>query len=190
MMSSRKRSVVLSVASALIAVAAGCQLVVDLDGLEDGTCPPGYKSCGPSGPCVKNDNPTTGCNDPGCNPCAPMHALAICSQSLHCSFTRATCIGDWDDCNGREDDGCETDLAHNPQHCGDCSNACPVTPYRGIAGCSERKCAIRGCDKRWADCDGLPGNGCEHELLWSDEECLTCGLPCPEGTHCDQGMCL
>ena len=34
------------------------------------------------------------------------------------------------------------------------------------------------------------GDGCERKI-WTDQECLTCGLPCAEGLHCAQGgVCL
>ena len=174
-------------AVALALAATGCQLLVDLDGLEDRHCSYGYKAC-PSGGCVLFDDPATGCNDPGCSPCAPMNAIGICSQSRHCSFDRNTCFPGWDDCDGIPSNGCETDLTHNSLNCGGCGNVC-ARPTNGIAGCSAGKCVIGGCNPGFEDCNGDPKDGCEHPI-WTDQECLTCKLPCPEGTHCDQGMCL
>jgi|KBSMisStandDraft_5_1062788.scaffolds.fasta_scaffold146973_2 hypothetical protein len=171
--------------AALLAVTAGCQLLVDLDGLENMKCGPKEKPCGDR--CVANDNITTGCNDPGCFPCAPTHAVAICSQTLHCSFDRTSCLPGWDHCDG-PDNGCETDIVHNPLHCGDCNTVCP-RPENGTAGCSEGKCVISGCIEGYEDCNHDPKDGCEHKI-WTNEECLTCGLPCPEGTTCDQGVCI
>jgi hypothetical protein len=176
-----------AVAVALAIAAGGCQLVVDLDGLEDQHCPPGHKPC-PTLGCVPNDNPGTGCNDPGCAPCAPPHAIATCGQNLHCFFNRDSCIPGWDDCDGRPDNGCETDLSHNRDHCGTCTKSCEK-PTNGIAGCSNGECGIGGCNPMWEDCDHDPANGCEHPI-WTDQECLGCGLPCPDGTSCDQGVCI
>jgi hypothetical protein len=172
---------------ALLLSAAGCQLLVDLDGLEDQHCGPDKKAC-PGVGCVNKRDPATGCNDPRCVPCAPRHAIAICSQADHCSFAPNSCIGDWADCDGIEDTGCETDLAHTPNHCGDCLNVCQK-PMHGIAGCSNRKCVIGGCTPGWEDCDHLVENGCERQV-WTDTDCLTCDMPCATGTHCDQGVCL
>jgi len=164
---------------------AGCQAFVDLDGLEDQSCPPGEKAC--NNECVSERDIATGCGDPGCDPCAPMHADAICDNNNHCGFTRASCIAPWDDCNGFDDDGCETDTDHTPKHCGGCLQPCP-DPMHGTAGCSEGKCVIGKCADGWEDCDGDPSNGCEHEI-WTDLECVSCGIPCPDGTSCDRGIC-
>jgi hypothetical protein len=165
--------------------AAGCQLFVDLDGLEDQSCPPDFKAC--NGECVSESDTATGCGDPGCNPCAPNHAKAICDQKNHCSFTAATCIFPWKDCKGAEDDGCETDINHTPAHCGACDRACLDQP-NATAGCSDGDCVIGKCADSWYDCDGYPDNGCEYRI-WTDLECVACGVPCPEGTRCDDGIC-
>jgi len=166
--------------------AAGCQLFVDLDGLEDRSCPPGAKACNDE--CVSERDTATGCGDPGCNPCAPQHADAICDQNNHCSFNRASCIDPWYDCNGFEDDGCEKDLAHDPDHCGECFHACADPPH-GIAGCSKRQCVIGKCSEGWEDCDRDPSNGCERQI-WTDTDCVSCDVPCAEGSSCDRGVCL
>jgi hypothetical protein len=165
--------------------AAGCQLLVDLDGLEDQRCPPGEKAC--NGECVSEQNTATGCGEPGCNPCAPKHAEAICDQKNHCSFTRDRCIKPWDDCDMAEDTGCETDTAHTAGHCGGCYKVCVDQPH-ATAGCFNGTCAIGKCEGGWLDCDGKAFNGCEHEIL-KDLECVACGVPCPEGKICDDGIC-
>ena len=59
----------------------------------------------------------------------------------------------------------------------------------GIAGCTNKQCVIGGCNPGWENCDGDLANGCEHPI-WTDQECMTCDLPCPEGTSCAQGVCL
>jgi hypothetical protein len=171
---------------AFVLSVAGCQVLVDLDGLEDQHCGPTKKAC-PNVGCVPNDNPATSCNDPTCVPCAPAHAIAICSQTLHCSFDRNSCLTGFADCDGLPDTGCETDLAHTPEHCGDCLHVCEK-PLNGVAGCSNGQCMIRGCNPGWEDCDHNPANGCEHPI-WTDLECLACDLPCQAGTHCNQGAC-
>ena len=103
-------------------------------------------------------------------------------------YVQYGCLGGWDNCDGISENGCETDLAHNALHCGDCDTACE-RPEHGIAGCSNKLCVIGGCNPGWEDCDHNPANGCEREI-WTDQECLTCDLPCPGGTSCAQGLCL
>jgi hypothetical protein len=162
---------------------AGCQLFVDLEGLEDRSCPPGHKACNDQ--CVSERDIATGCGDPGCDPCGPAHANAACDKNNHCSFT--TCIAPWDACDTFEDNGCETDLDHTPMHCGACHHECPE-PLHGKAGCSGGACIIGECTDGWEDCDLDPSNGCEHPI-WTDLECVSCGVPCPEGSSCDEGIC-
>ena len=114
--------------------AAGCQLFVDLNGLEDRACPPGRKACGDG--CVSESDPATGCNDPLCNPCAFSHANAICDQRNRCSFTPEDCIMPWAACDVADDNGCETDLAHDKDNCGECGKVCPERPH-ATGGCSN-----------------------------------------------------
>jgi hypothetical protein len=181
-----KRSVPIAV-PLLLLLAAGCQLLVDLDGLKDQHCGPDEKAC-PGIGCVKKDSTATGCNDPTCRPCAPQHAIAMCDDDLRCSYVRTSCFRGWDNCDGDPENGCETDLTHNRMHCGTCPTVC-ANPLHGTAGCSKMECVIGSCNKGWEDCDHKPETGCEHPI-WTDLECLGCGLPCAEGTHCEQGVCL
>jgi hypothetical protein len=166
--------------------AAGCQLFVDLDGLEDMSCPPGYKAC--NGQCVSESDTATGCGDPGCNPCAPKHAKAICDQKNHCSFTAASCIAPWADCDGAEDTGCETDTDHTPKYCGGCDKEPCPDPPNAIAGCSGGDCAILKCVAGWFDLDGEVPNGCEHPI-GAPVECASCGVSCPEDQSGTEGIC-
>jgi len=165
--------------------AAGCQLFVDLNGLEDRACPPGRKACGDG--CVSESDPATGCNDPLCNPCAFSHANAICDQRNRCSFTPEDCIMPWAACDVADDNGCETDLAHDKDNCGECGKVCPERPH-ATGGCSNMKCAVGKCDDGWEDCDLDEKNGCEVQL-GTDTDCASCRLACPAGLHCDRGVC-
>jgi hypothetical protein len=180
---SRKMRVTLWSATAVLALALGCQLLVDLDGLQDMHCGPTEKAC--PGGCVPKDRPSTGCSDIGCAPCALPHAKATCGQNGHCIVD--SCVGDWDDCDTIDMNGCEVDKAHDPRHCGGCFEPCPKPP-NGSAGCSEGHCGIGSCIARYGDCDNDPDGGCEEEI-WTDEKCLSCTVGCDAGTHCAEGMC-
>ena len=173
----------------LLAVAAtlagaSCQLLVDLDTLEDRHCGPDEKAC-PSG-CVPKNDPLTGCALLQCAPCAPPHAKAKCGNNGECAPDY--CLGTWRNCNMDASDGCETDVAHDPDNCETCGHKCDA-PTNGIAGCSNKVCVIGGCKRGYENCDHDDKNGCEREI-WTDQQCLTCDLFCLDGTHCAEGVCI
>jgi hypothetical protein len=172
-------------AAAVLFAVTGCQMLVDLDALENRHCGPDEKAC-PDG-CVPKNDPTTGCALLQCAPCAPLHAKAKCGLNGECATD--FCLGTWRDCNHNTSDGCEIDVAHDPMFCGECETTPCAQPTHGIAGCSNKQCVIGGCDPGWENCDDDESNGCEHPI-WTDQECMTCKLPCPEGTSCAQGVCL
>lgn len=62
------------------------------------------------------------------------------------------------------------DLQSNPEHCGDCANACP-TPDNAASVCSAGMCQMGACNAGWADCDGVAGTGCERNVL-QDGACV------------------
>ena len=186
MAQSRKVRVTLWASTALLVLALGCQLLVDLDGLQDMHCGPTQKAC--PGGCVAKDNPNTGCSELGCAPCALPHAKATCGQSGHCFFESNNCVEGWADCDRIIENGCEVDLAHDPKHCGGCNvDPCPKPP-NGSAGCSNSRCVIGSCNPGYGDCDHDPDGGCE-QPIWTDQQCLTCTVGCDAGTHCEQGVC-
>jgi hypothetical protein len=166
-------------------LALGCQLLVDVDGLEDRHCGENEKAC-PSGGCVPKDDPNTGCSENGCAPCALPHARATCGQNGHCIVDG--CVGSWRDCDKIVENGCEIDVAHDPKHCGGCTeDPCPKPP-NGTAGCSNGRCAIGSCNPGYGDCDHAVDGGCEQKI-WTNDHCMACDLPCPTGETCEQGAC-
>lgn len=86
------------------------------------------------------------------------------------------CLGDYADCNGSADDGCEVDLAHAVAHCGACNAACGVAP-RSTATCNDGQCGLQ-CNANYADCNGLRGDGCEVDTTSSVSHCGGCGRAC------------
>jgi hypothetical protein len=166
----------------LAVVAGGCELVLNLDQLNNKECPQGQKPC--YNKCVSESDPSTGCSLNTCAPCVLPHATAKCTPTGQCVV--ATCLGDYDDCDPHVD-GCETDLAHDPDHCGSCTAPACVTT-NGIPGCSARKCATGGCNAGYDDCNHDPRDGCETDLR-TDADCGVCNLTCASGTSCVDQVC-
>lgn len=169
-------------AAVLIALAAGCQLVVGLDTLDDEKCLSDQKPCDKR--CVPKSDPSTGCALLSCAPCVLLHATARCGDNGQCAV--AACLKDYDDCD--TEPGCETDLAHDPNHCGSCLAPACVTA-NGTPGCSAKMCATGGCNSGFEDCNHNPKDGCETDLMSSHASCGACDHPCAPTQLCQQGSC-
>jgi hypothetical protein len=131
-----------------------------------------------------------------------------------CTAAPERCDGQDDDCNGVIDDGpvdadcvarlgapatcmhgscvCATscgtacvDTATDPANCGGCGHACSVA--NAAASCVAGACTF-SCEAGWGDCDGMPGNGCEHDLSGDAANCGACGADCGGG-KCQAGAC-
>jgi alpha-tubulin suppressor-like RCC1 family protein len=83
-----------------------------------------------------------------------------------------SCDGEDNDCSGTVDDA-------------EALSECSATG--GYAGCRAGECRLLACQPRRASCDGDLENGCETDLLTSDEHCGACGDRCPGG--CAGGLC-
>jgi len=68
------------------------------------------------------------------------------------------------------------DLMTDVSHCGSCRNGCLLNHAEN--GCADGKCYIKSCDKGWADCNGIPDDGCEVDLNADDNNCGRCGHVC------------
>ena len=80
-------------------------------------CKPGYHACGAR--CVVSTDPTA-CG-PTCTVCpVPTNAAATC-QADTCAFQ---CNAGFGNCNQDPADGCETNFATDPLHCGGCGLSC------------------------------------------------------------------
>lgn len=121
-----------------------------------GGCDTGEKIC-PDG-CFGTDDPLHGCGTGSCAPCSLPNATATCSGGA-CAV--GTCTGTFDDCTA--DPGCESDLATDEQHCGDCATACG-----GGLTCCASNCRDAQLD---------PTN------------CGTCGKTCSDTEACQGGNC-
>src|SRR5262249_13056246 len=49
-------------------------------------------------------------------------------------------------------------------------------------------CVVGGCESGWADCNGVPGDGCEADLS-APSSCGICGTTCGAGNVCTPSGC-
>jgi len=154
--------------SLALAVAAGCQLLFDVDSLDNQQCRSDEKPCTSLKLCVKKNDPNTGCgNMTSCTPCALPHSTAICELTTDWQCRVVGCEKNWGRCNGQVE--CETDFQHDPDNCGGCGTVCTELPnaFRACSG----SCTIGGCKPGFRDCDGDSTNGCETDVSGIDGGC-------------------
>lgn len=109
------------------------------------------------------------------------NAQAMCVETK-CPAPFATCPG--------TPGPCTTDLDSNVAHCGACGAACPkATPStHGTWLCSGGQCRL-ACDAFFANCNGLPDDGCEVATASDPKNCGFCGNACKDGELCWKGAC-
>ncbi len=167
----------------LVALFAACSLAVDSAGLDDGKCAGDKKPC--NNTCVPKNKPDYGCALQTCTPCSLDHALAGCGPAGQC--TAVSCNIGYQDCDKSSNNGCEVDVEHDPNNCGQCGNRCTLS--NGTPGCSNGACAILSCTKPYASCDGKFASGCGVNLNTDDKNCGKCGNACSTGQACKDGVC-
>jgi hypothetical protein len=153
------------------------------------SCDAGFADC--------NDDPSDGCevdigsdadNCGGCGQvCEPTNAKGMCAAG---SCEVDTCDPGFADCDGDAANGCEVDLATDPNHCGSCNNICDLS---GAAeACVSSQCTIASCDPGYGDCDGDDASGCETNVHDDPTNCGSCGNSCDlahASETCSGGNC-
>src|SRR5512133_595692 len=150
-------------------------------------CGSGYKDCD-----SRADN---GCetnvqrdvfNCGGCSsPCSMANGTPSCDAGV-CSMT---CTSGWGDCDKYPTNGCEAEFRSDVLHCGRCDFPC--SNAHGSTSCEAGKCTP-SCLTGYGDCDGVPANGCETNVLTDLANCGVCGGACslPNATAtCSAGKC-
>lgn len=133
--------------------------------------------------CVNTESDPAHCG--GCDmPCVLEHAVGTCAMST-CNVDR--CDTGFEDCNGIAPDGCEVELATDPMHCGECTNAC--TFPNAMATCTAGSCTLGSCLPGFEDCNGDRADGCEINTAADEANCGRCGDPCPGSRTCCSGTC-
>ncbi|MDP1827989.1 MAG: hypothetical protein Q8L48_32240, partial [Archangium sp.] len=112
------------------------------------------------------------------------NASATCSSG-NCGLA---CGAGFLNCNGSSADGCEKNGATDLLNCGSCGTACPAIA-NGTPTCTGGSCGA-SCSAGFADCDGMPGNGCEVALTTSSTHCGMCGRACTPAEDCSAGTCV
>ena len=173
----------------IVSFAAGaCSFVVNTDPYQAG-CGSQRKYCQlDTGDfaCVSNTDPAYGCGRAACIPCVLPHAAGTdCDPTTGgCRITGCT-VG-YQNCNTNQDDGCETRVDSDTNHCGTCMTDCdkilamtPNAAHVRSVKCVSQQCKVNICEPGWLDCDGfLLSNGCE----MADPGCRVC---CPVGQTCN-----
>ena len=116
-------------------------------------------------------------------PSAP-HAFGRCLRGA-CA---RPCEPPYGDCDGAAANGCERDLANDPENCGACGHRCAIAGAE--TACRLGECFVTRCAAGTADCDRDPANGCEERLDASTFHCGACDRPCRPGARCVGGTCV
>ncbi len=124
--------------------------------------------------------------------CSTSHSTNAACQNGLCVNT---CDNGWADCNGPQpgnlDDGCETNIATDPSHCGGCAKPCSTNNVPTLS-CTNGVCD-GACAPGYADCNSDKlSDGCEINLLSDVKNCGVCGHVCSNngGTpSCVNGQC-
>ncbi len=136
---------------------------------------------------------TTASNCGACGQgCSIANASATCSTG---SCRVSQCAQDWRDCDN-DGTSCETQLG-TTQNCTGCGMACTLT--NAIASCvgsaGSHSCAVSSCTQSYfADCNNMPGDGCEIDKRNSAKNCNGCGNDCTshpnvQSATCGNGAC-
>jgi hypothetical protein len=119
--------------------------------------------------------------------CVIDHGTPTCSAGL-CAVDG--CTAPYQDCNGKPDDGCESNTRIDAANCGVCGQVCVAT--NGTASCVASSCQI-SCALGFGDCDANTDNGCEATLGTDSANCGACAVKCgtlnAASTSCVSGGC-
>ena len=148
-----------------------------------GECRDGFKPC--AGRCVSVDEPAHGCATDSCDACVTENATARCDALRMCAVD--ICHQGFADCDTNRNNGCETNVLIDPDHCGSCDTLCPALAHaeRGCGGA----CTIWRCESGYRDCDAVAGNGCERDVMNDPLHCGRCQHACQAGQRCAHGRC-
>src|SRR5262249_52498674 len=111
--------------------------------------------------------------------CGPCGVGGGCGSNMDCvaapqsSGGECGCQGGRGNCNGNPNDGCEVQLLNDPNNCNACGNVCNLPNANEM--CTMGSCFIGSCNTGFADCNGMPADGCEASLQTDPNNCNACG---------------
>jgi hypothetical protein len=157
-------------------------------GCGGGEC--GVSKCNDNGKANCNQDKSDGCEttlhtNQNCgfcgDTCAPGKECLPGNDNVYHCF----CLDDTETLCGNK---CQL-LDQDPNNCGACNNLCPGTysPHF-VATCTKGICGGQ-CEAGYADCDGLPDNGCEIDVRIDNRHCGACGNACSANQVCADGKC-
>ena len=154
-----------------------------------GACSGGFADCDaqPAYGCeIQTSSDLSNCGACG-DGCSLPNAVAACVAGA-CAVDH--CAVPFGDCDSQAQDGCETNLHTSTSACGACGVVCSLP--NAEPACANGACVVASCSGAFADCDGIPANGCEANLQTSTASCGQCGHACSanNGTAvCSAGQC-
>jgi hypothetical protein len=151
------------------------------------SCNSGFANCklnNADGCEVSTQNSVSNCGSCGLMCPTPPNSTPFCTMAM-CGIT---CNSPFLNCDGMNGNGCEVNPTSDANNCGSCGTVCPpaqnTTPM-----CSSSQCTFV-CNSGFANCDNLPGNGCEVNTTNNNMNCGACGVVCGGGTpNCVGGTC-
>jgi hypothetical protein len=160
-------------------------------GVCSGNCNTGFGDC-------DSDKLTNGCevstatDVTHCGTCTTVCSVANGTPAClvgQCAI--GTCNNGFADCTGGYGDGCETDTATSPAHCGACNAACNLA--NATSGCAASTCTLVSCDSGFDNCNTTIADGCEVNLNTTVEHCGQCDRGCSDtntaALSCAAGLC-
>jgi hypothetical protein len=176
----------------------GCEKNLTNDGNNCGSC---GNSCGNNGICVNSEcdciSPYLNCNgllSDGCevNKNVDIYNCGGCGNICNLPNTSVNgcisgvckvinCIYGYGNCDGLDDNGCETNLTNDAKNCGNCGYSCGSGSY-----CQNSNCV---CNSGFGNCDNDWSNGCETNLSQDPHHCSDCATDCGDNSICNNKTC-
>jgi hypothetical protein len=122
------------------------------------TCPFGFGTCG-AGECKTPLNTPQHCGSCA-KQCSSVNGSASCLPTPGATYVCTTdCNDGFADCDGIEQNGCETNVQNDVDNCGACNSLCKGGPH-STAVCASDECKLV-CDAGWSNCNASIADGCE-----------------------------
>jgi hypothetical protein len=123
------------------------------------------------GKCVDTEKDIENCGECG-KACTVIDGQAKCASGK-CGI--ASCNPPFANCDGKIDNGCETNTDSDKDNCSGCARPC-FFAHAGSA-CEGGRCSMTACEPGFADCNLSEDDGCETKL-GTLANCTACGDAC------------